>query len=384
MEILTEWDKLTEAMSKIDLNEEIMPVVNGRLVEDVDSYNKIQKILETPELINAHKYLYNLDVENLDEEDVQKVDKIYNLGIERGFIQKPMEEVPTDVSAQDTVINKVNQEEIAPVNKISYKARIPSWTVLYSAWKDGNVKTGECYSNSINPQAAKADCYAKLSRCGYENINILAIEAGDPDFCGRDQYFEADQNVIENDVLNGRNHNLHVDEGEKDKNPDEVSKDSQPDNQDSAKDDKNDSDIMIAKDPNDKEDTSKEDTSKEDTSKEENKEDTSKEDTSPEENKEDTSKEDTSKEDTSKEDTSKEENKELTDDEKVILKNDYRKLFKQIMLKCQFEDKCFDDLTIEEKIKFFTELNKSWGKNEPKDFMTDKEIEQQNKIIIKK
>ena len=379
MEILTEWDKLTEAMSKIDLNEEIMPVVNGRLVEDVDSYNKIQKILETPELINAHKYLYNLDVENLDEEDVQKVDKIYNLGIERGFIQKPMEEVPTDVSAQDTVINKVNQKEIAPVNKISYKARIPSWTVLYSAWKDGNVKTGECYSNSINPQAAKADCYAKLSRCGYENINILAIEAGDPDFCGRDQYFEADQNVIENDVLNGRNHNLHVDEGEKDKNPDEVSKDSQPDNQDSAKDDKNDSDIMIAKDPNDKEDTSKDDTSKEDTSKEENKEDTSKEDTSPEENKEDTS-----KEDTSKEDTSKEENKELTDDEKVILKNDYRKLFKQIMLKCQFEDKCFDDLTIEEKIKFFTELNKSWGKNEPKDFMTDKEIEQQNKIIIKK
>ena len=355
MEILTEWDKLTEAMSKIDLNEEIMPVVNGRLVEDVDSYNKIQKILETPELINAHKYLYNLDVENLDEEDVQKVDKIYNLGIERGFIQKPMEEVPTDVSAQDTVINKVNQEEIAPVNKISYKARIPSWTVLYSAWKDGNVKTGECYSNSINPQAAKADCYAKLSRCGYENINILAIEAGDPDFCGRDQYFEADQNVIENDVLNGRNHNLHVDEGEKDKNPDEVSKDSQPDNQDSAKDDKNDSDIMIAKDPNDKEDTSKEDTSKEE-----------------------------NKEDTSKEDTSKEENKELTDDEKVILKNDYRKLFKQIMLKCQFEDKCFDDLTIEEKIKFFTELNKSWGKNEPKDFMTDKEIEQQNKIIIKK
>ena len=383
MEILTEWDKLTEAMSKIDLNEEIMPVVNGRLVEDVDSYNKIQKILETPELINAHKYLYNLDVENLDEEDVQKVDKIYNLGIERGFIQKPMEEVPTDVSAQDTVINKVNQEEIAPVNKISYKARIPSWTVLYSAWKDGNVKTGECYSNSINPQAAKADCYAKLSRCGYENINILAIEAGDPDFCGRDQYFEADQNVIENDVLNGRNHNLHVDEGEKDKNPDEVSKDSQPDNQDSAKDDKNDSDIMIAKDPNDKEDTSKEDTSKEDTSKEENKEDTSKEDTSKEENKEE-NKEDTSKEDTSKEDTSKEENKELTDDEKVILKNDYRKLFKQIMLKCQFEDKCFDDLTIEEKIKFFTELNKSWGKNEPKDFMTDKEIEQQNKIIIKK
>lgn len=62
---------------------------------------------------------------------------------------------------------------------------VPCWTVLYSACNtDGDVKTGQCYSNSINIRSAKADCYAKLERCGYTNVKILAIEAGDPDSCG--------------------------------------------------------------------------------------------------------------------------------------------------------------------------------------------------------
>ena len=67
----------------------------------------------------------------------------------------------------------------------SQKVKVPCWTVLYSACdKNGDIKTGECYSNAINTRAAKADCYAKLERCGYTNISILAIEAGDPDSCG--------------------------------------------------------------------------------------------------------------------------------------------------------------------------------------------------------
>lgn len=67
----------------------------------------------------------------------------------------------------------------------SYNANVPCWTVLYSACNaDGDVKTGQCYSNSINIRSAKADCYAKLERCGYTNVKILAIEAGDPDGCG--------------------------------------------------------------------------------------------------------------------------------------------------------------------------------------------------------
>lgn len=62
MEILTEFDELQEAMKRINLDESVMPYVNGRLV-DSGSYNKVQKILDCPEMISAHKYLYNLDLD---------------------------------------------------------------------------------------------------------------------------------------------------------------------------------------------------------------------------------------------------------------------------------------------------------------------------------
>jgi len=52
------------------------------------------------------------------------------------------------------------------------------------------------------------------------------------------------------------------------------------------------------------------------------------------------------------------------------------------MIKCEFMNRSFDDLTIAEKVKFFTEMAANWTKNEPNEFMTDKEIEQLNKIII--
>ena len=42
----------------------------------------------------------------------------------------------------------------------------------------------------MNPRSAKADCYGKLTRCGYSSISILAIEAGDPDNCGGEECCE--------------------------------------------------------------------------------------------------------------------------------------------------------------------------------------------------
>ena len=75
----------------------------------------------------------------------------------------------------------------------------------------------------------------------------------------------------------------------------------------------------------------------------------------------------------------------LDDNKKADLKDNYKKIFKNTMLKCKFEDKSFDDLTITEKVKFFTELSKTWKEDyEPSAFMTDKEIDQLNKITIKK
>ena len=47
--------------------------------------------------------------------------------------------------------------------------------------KDGEMKTGEAYSNAISTRAAKSDVISKLEKVGYTNISILCIEVGDPD-----------------------------------------------------------------------------------------------------------------------------------------------------------------------------------------------------------
>lgn len=77
--------------------------------------------------------------------------------------------------------------------------------------------------------------------------------------------------------------------------------------------------------------------------------------------------------------------KELTDQEKTQLRDSYKKAFKAALQKCKFDGKCFDDLTLEEKVKFFTEISKAWSnKADPSKFMTDKELEALQKIVIKK
>ena len=85
MEILTEFDGLQEALKKVKMDESVMPYVNGRLVDDA-AFNKTQKILDCPEMISAHKYLYNLDMDQLTEEEINKIDQLYKLGCDRGFI----------------------------------------------------------------------------------------------------------------------------------------------------------------------------------------------------------------------------------------------------------------------------------------------------------
>ena len=53
------------------------------------------------------------------------------------------------------------------------------------------------------------------------------------------------------------------------------------------------------------------------------------------------------------------------------------------MKKLKF-DVCFAELSLEQKVEFFTELSKAWGdKADPAKFMTDKETEQLEKIVVK-
>lgn len=368
MEILTDFDGLQEAMKKINLDESVMPYVNGRLV-DSDAYNKTQKILNCPEMISAHKFLYNLDMDQLTEEEVQKINSLYKLGCDRGFITDDLtnwdeENKPAETPEQATTEVK---PEIKSVSGTLFKAKIPCWTVIYSATKDGDIKTGEAYSNAISRDAAKADVNAKLSRIGYQNITILAIEATD-DCVGE---VKIDTNVEENDMLNNRPHNNHVSEADKSDENETNDADENKDAEDESTDDEDESaDEETSKETEDEDTESTDDENAESTD-----EDASDE---KEDSKESTDKQSTNDDKESEND----EEDELDANKKAELRDQYRRVFKNVLSKCKFTTS-FNDLTLEEKVKFFTELSKAWKKNEPNEFMTDKEIEQLNNVVVK-
>ena len=94
MDFLTDIDEFQAALAKIDMTESSLPVWHGRLVENVDCYNKVKTLLEIDEFEKAHPMLYRLNFDELTEDEVAKVDKLYNLGVERGFINKKEEPAP--------------------------------------------------------------------------------------------------------------------------------------------------------------------------------------------------------------------------------------------------------------------------------------------------
>lgn len=380
-------DVWQEALKDIDMNEAVQFVSRGKLiVEDsqVEMYNKIQALLNCPELECSHRFLYSLDPEELTEAEATKVCNLYKLGQERGFLEPDDVETPADVDVEVAVAEK----PVADVQPVQIKPIVPqtAYTVLYSAMRNGNIATGEAYSNAIDPRSAKADAISQLEKAGYTNIAILAIECGDPDCCGRNSPLNAqkpnldvveepldtpaipdyaaeddmldnrphnnhvsEDDVAEDDMLDGRKHNLHVDEA------------GEEDNDEGQKDDEGSKEADDA--DAEKQDAGADDADKEEQAKE------------PDEK--------LSDKDAGKK--AAEEKPELDAAKKAALKDSYKKAFKAAMLKCKFEDKKFEDLTLDEKVKFFTALSEAWGdKEDPSLFMTDKELDQLEKIVVKK
>ena len=358
MEILTEFDELQEAMKKINMNESVMPYVNGVLCDDV-RYNKVQKILNCPEMISAHKYLYNLDLDQLSEDESVKIDQLYDLGVDRGFIIDDL--TKWDDQQTDATDNSVEQAETKATNQETpkntlFKAKVPCWTIIYSAAnQDGQIKTGEAYSNAISVDAAKADVKAKLSNYGYSNISILAIEN-----CGD---AEVKTSVAEDDMLKNRPHNNHIsalgEADDEEASDDEDSSDSEDDTTDDSGDDEESDDDTSDDSSNDeessdddtddadsdsKEDSGDDESDNEEDSDDEDSDDTSTEETSDDKNSDDEdsdkdsdkdsddkdsdedSDEDSDDED-SDEDSDDEEEKELDANEKSELKDKYKKAF---------------------------------------------------------
>ena len=83
---LTEFDEIQAAFRRVRLDENCMVYRNGMLLEHQDTYNKIQKLLNAPEMSEAHRYLYDLDVECLSEDEIERVDKLFDLGVKKGYI----------------------------------------------------------------------------------------------------------------------------------------------------------------------------------------------------------------------------------------------------------------------------------------------------------
>ena len=386
MEILTELDGLQEALKKVKMDENVLPYVNGRLC-DSGAWNKTQKILNCPEMITAHKYLYNLDMDQLTEEDIGKIDQLYKLGCDRGFIVDDL----TDWDAEDAPEQheakpkEVKQEEPVqkPVGGTLFKAKVPCWTVIYSATsKDGDIKTGEAYSNAVSMSAAKADVNAKLSRIGYSNISILAIEAAtdSPNCCGVCGGTCGGTGVT--NVAEADNEDSGDDSSDDSSSDDDASDDSSDDGSDDSSDNSDDGDSEESDDVSDEEsDEESGEESNDDSGDNSDDSDSEESDDSSDESNDDSDDSDSEESsDDDSDDDSDDEKEELDANQKSELKDKYRRAFKNVLVKCKF-DTSFNDLTLEQKVKFFTELSKAWKKNEPNEFMTDKEIEQLNNVV---
>lgn len=370
MEIITELDGYQAALSQINMNESVMPYVNGRLVSD-KAYNKVQRILNCPEMIASHKYLYNLDLDQLTEDEEGKIDQLYKLGCDRGFIVNDLTDYSDDAETPETVAELPASTE----KKVEFKDECPCWTVIYSATdKNGQIKTGEAYSNAISSAAAKADVNSKLSSIGYNNITILAIEQCET------------APVAEDDMLDGRSHNNHIAIPEAD---DEESDDETSNETEDATDDEEESEDDNTDDASSEETADDDDTSSSDEDDLDDEESDNADEESDEDDSEDNSDDEESDEDDSDDeelddadDEESDEKEELDANKKAELKDQYRRTFKNTLVKCKF-DVSFNDLTLEQKVKFFTALSKAWTKNEPNEFMTDKEIEQLNNVVVK-
>ena len=86
-EFVCEQDRLMAAFAKVNLREAVTPIVRGKVVEDTDTYNKVQQMLDCPEMEHAHKFLLDVDFDDLTPEMTQKVDDLYQLAISNGYIK---------------------------------------------------------------------------------------------------------------------------------------------------------------------------------------------------------------------------------------------------------------------------------------------------------
>lgn len=328
--------------------------VSDQIDEAQVTYNKIQKILNTPEMIKSHAYLYALDMENVDECDKVKVDKLYELGKARGVIkedepeQKDNEGEVTECGDETGAIcggpdDSLSNQQMTP-GETKPVMGSSAFTVLYSAMKDGEIKTGEYFSSATDAEAAKADCISNLTPLGYSSIRVLGIEK-------------------KNTAVDMANSDLgHLSEDDSKEFEDQET--GAGDTTDDA-----------GKDEQKADDTQKADNTQKQDDGTEKKDDTTKTDDAGAEEKKDDAEQ---KDDAEKTD----EPKKLTPTEKQTLRDEYVGMFKAELQKTGLE-KSVEEMSIKEKAAFWKAISEKWTKQEPEEFMSDKEIEKLYTTVLK-
>ena len=117
MEYLTDIDEFQAALKMVNVNEDMnVTKSNNVLLEGVelDCYHKCQKILDTPEMKKCHKRCLDVNFDELNESDIDTINKLYDLGIERGLINPDMETEPEE-NPEDKMYDKNVQDPLKDV-----------------------------------------------------------------------------------------------------------------------------------------------------------------------------------------------------------------------------------------------------------------------------
>lgn len=392
--------------------------------------DKIQQLLDCPEMEAAHEFLYDIDYDTITDKQIEKVKKLFDLAVKNEFItveteedevadseetnteetdteepvedeegaesaeskdniettndeesveddnemeastddsegddtadEEPVEEEPandepeenipaeendeevetSDESPEDETEETIDDEEENILDDVEESSELEidvdpditssAFTCLYSAMKDGEIKTGEFYSNAVDPASAKVDAISKLIGLGFTSIEIIAVENGDPADIGKS--------------------NVTFDSAETAAEPCD---DCPPfpvataENLNESEDDETEEEVEIKDKVEEKPESKEEEEKKEDTpSKEE--------------------------EETEEKEEAKDDDK-LSKEEKDVLKLDFEKLWKDILK--SFEVESFSDFSMKEKAAFWEQLDTKWqSEYDPTEFLTPDEV----------
>lgn len=235
--------------------------------------------------------------------------------------EEPVEEEPAEEEEPEEDILE-DSEEVSIVPEVPSETAESAFTCLYSAMKNGELKTGEVYSNAVDAESAKADAISKLVSLGFTSIEIIAIENGDPANIGKSNtVFDP---LPSDEVLPDEEFTPITEAEETDSEKEEDSEEKDNDKDESDEEPVKEEPVEEPEEPTEEE--------------------------KPEEN-----------------DTN------LTDQEKEELKVDFVKLWKNSLKSIERES--YTDLDMSEKAKFWDTINSHWEKEfDPSEFISNNEF----------